>query len=569
MMLSLKHSLTRRRAVPIAVTTAISILGLQGCGMKQIYDDQATIARTARTIANSTPQSSSIITTHAGAWLTGERIPASKSQPDIYDKHVVYNATSPSLSAIATWIVQQIGVRAEVDASATQTSAGTPSAPAAIPLNVPGRTPTLPAGLATALSPFGGTSAPADTGMPLRYSGTFRGFLDLVGARFGVWSQYRDGTVRFLRTETRTFTLPTLADQSVMSGQITTGDNSSGGSSNGSSMGSSGSGTLNTLGSASGLSGNGGSGTGGQTMGLSVQSSPLATIQSTAQALAGTGSTVVVDQNLGVLSVTGSPPQCDRVEEWVRKLTAMYGKQVAIDVHVYEVRLTHEENYGLNLALAYKSHSGHTGLSSVSASTPTVLGSSTPMTFGAQILSGPLAGSSATIQALSSLGNVSEVVSRSGVTQNGKLLALQAARSQGYVQSTSTTLAASVGSSTAIQTGTIVPGFTSAFMPKVIDGRILLDFDMTLSDLLSLQTFTSGTGSGQSSVQLPSLQMARFEQSVSLKPGETLVLTGMRQVTATTTNNGVGSPYMPLLGGGVDAQKGDTVLAVVISARLL
>lgn len=170
MMLSLNHKLTRRRIIPIAVTTAISMLGLQGCGMRQIYDDQATIARTARTIANSTPQSGSIVTTHAGAWLTGERIPASKSQPDIYDRHVVYNATSPSLSAIATWIVQQIGVRAEVDASATQTSAGAPSAPAAIPLSVPGRTPGLPAGLATSLSSYGSSSAPADTSMPLRYS---------------------------------------------------------------------------------------------------------------------------------------------------------------------------------------------------------------------------------------------------------------------------------------------------------------------------------------------------------------------------------------------------------------
>jgi hypothetical protein len=155
------------------------------------------------------------------------------------------------------------------------------------------------------------------------------------------------------------------------------------------------------------------------------------------------------------------------------------------------------------------------------------------------------------------------------VTQNGKLLALQAAKSQGYVASTSTTLAASVGSSTSIQTGTLVPGFTSSFLPKVVDGRILIDFDMTLSDLLRLDTFVSGTGSSQSSVQLPLEQITRFQQSISLKPGETLVLTGMRQQSASTTNNGIGSPWMPLLGGGVDAQKGDTIISVVISARLL
>jgi hypothetical protein len=43
----------------------------------------------------------------------------------------------------------------------------------------------------------------------------------------------------------------------------------------------------------------------------------------------------------------------------------------------------------------------------------------------------------------------------------------------------------------------------------------------------------------------------------------------MREQSTSTTNNGIGSPYMPLLGGGVDAQKKDTMIAVVITARLL
>lgn len=566
------NGLWRRLAAAI-----LTIVAVQGCALRPLYDEQRAIGNAARTAATSAPQSAPIVTTHDGEWLMGERVAASKPQPDIFDKHVVYFSASPTLSGIAAWIAQQVGVRAEVDASATRPLpiAGAPVPPAGMtPTSQPPGTavvtPTLPMGLATSLASFGGSGGTSGSALPLRYSGSFRGLLDVVDARFGVWSQYRDGTVRFLRTETRTFTLPTLADTSYMSGQITTGDSNSS-SSGGGAAGTSSTGQLNTGGSMSGLSGNGsgGSGSAGQSMGLSLQSSPLATIEKSAQALAGPGASVVVDQNLGILTVTASPPQCDRVEEWVRKLTAMYGKQVAIDVHVYEVRLTHEENYGLNLELAYKSHSGHTGVTFASTSAPTVLSASTPMRFGAQILSGPFAGSGATIQALSSLGNVTEVVSRSGVTQNGKLLALQAARSQGFVQSTSTTLAASVGSSTAIQTGTLVPGFTSSFIPKVIDGRILVDFDMTLSDLLGLQTFTSGSGASQSSVQLPSLQMARFEQSVTLKPGESLVLTGMRQVNISTANNGIGSPYLPILGGGVDAQKGDTVLAVVISARLL
>ncbi|MNU00008.1 hypothetical protein D3C72_2430190 [compost metagenome] len=61
----------------------------------------------------------------------------------------------------------------------------------------------------------------------------------------------------------------------------------------------------------------------------------------------------------------------------------------------------------------------------------------------------------------------------------------------------------------------------------------------------------------------------RFAQSVSLKPGESLVLTGLHNQKAATTNNGVGEPWMAALGGGVGATRGDTVIAIVISARLL
>jgi len=564
------------RNTTIATVVATMLSSMSGCGIYQTNRDQEAITADAKASVETAQRSRPVVQVHEGSWLMGEKVRASKVQPEIFDNPVVFKDKSVfTLTDIATWIAQNMGVRAEVDASAQ--SMATPLVSGAIvpPVRPAGPFPTdgaTPA-LSSALPSFSGATPtpfmpmrPSAPQGPFSYTGKFKGFLDVIDARYGVWSRYQDGVVVFFKTETRTFTIPTLADDSSMSGTITTGDSTSSGSSSG------GSGGQTTGGSvSSGQASNSGSssGDGGQTMKLQLQSTPWGTLRETAAAIAGSSAQVIADKNLGVLTVTGSPPQCERVEQWVKSLNAMFGKQVAIDVHVYQVQLTREDNYGLDLSLAYKSGSGHTGATFAGASPPTVTSSSTPMTFGANIVGGSLDGTKAAIQALSTLGNVSQVVSRSGVTQNGKLLALQAAKSQGYVASTSTTLAASVGSSTSIQTGTLVPGFTSSFLPKVVDGRILIDFDMTLSDLLRLDTFVSGTGSSQSSVQLPLEQITRFQQSISLKPGETLVLTGMRQQSASTTNNGIGSPWMPLLGGGVDAQKGDTIISVVISARLL
>jgi len=560
----------------LAVAAAVTFASLAGCGVQQVYHEQDALGADAKAQVETSVKSRPIVQVHDGAWLMGEKIQATKPEPEIYDKQVVFNhPEGMTLPEVAMWITENIGVRAVVDASVQ--GANSPggagaaagmamafSARTALPspaLGLPGAQalPSLPAAYPV--------SSGALAGSPLRfYTGAFRGFLDQADAHYNVWSRYKDGVVTFFTTETRTFQLPSIADTASMNGSISTGDSSSG-----SSQGSSGAGTANA-GSAQTASTSGSSsssGSGNQTITLGVQVTPWQTLERTANAIAGCKDCVIGDQNLGVLTVTGTPVQCDRLESWVKNLDSMYGKQVAIDVHVYQIQETLEHNYGINLTLGYKSSGAHTGLSMTGAAAPLVTSTSTPMTFGASILGGSLSGSSAAVQALATLGNVSQLISRSGVTQNGKLLALQAAKQEGYVASTQSTLTASVGSSTTMQTATLVPGFTSSFLPKVIDGRILIDFDMTLSDLLDLKTFTSGSGSSASSVQLPTMQLTRFEQSVSLKPGETLILTGMRQQNTSTTNNGVGSPYLPILGGGVDAQKGDTIIAVVISARLL
>ncbi|WP_434716394.1 secretin N-terminal domain-containing protein [Paraburkholderia sp. A3RO-2L] len=549
--------------------TALTIIAsmLSACGVQEIYHQQSALAAQAKDSIATTPRSRPIVVIHEGSLLMGEKVRASKAQPEIFDNPVEFREKRAlTLSEIAAWIAQTVRVRAEVDPSAQSTTPAGTNTPIAATTVPNGPLPSSGFGGVPALStalpgvpPSAPTSSFAPAPKSFRYSGDFAGFLKTVEAQFNVYSRYRDGVVTFFRTETRTFTVPTLDDTATMGGSITTGD-SQGAST---AQGSGGSTTPSTAGSGSS------SGSGGQTMTLHLQASPWQTLQATGQAIAGNGATVVADKNLGILTVTGTPPQCDRVEAWMKSLTAQYGKQVSISVDVYQVQETKEENYGMNLKVAYLSKNGHTGITLTGAQAPTVTSSTTPMTFGATILGGTLSGTSATIQALSSLGNVTQLVSRAGVTQNGKMLALQVAKSQGYVQSTSTTLAASVGSSTSIQTGTLVPGFTSSFIPKVIDGRILIDFDMTLSDLIRLDTFTSGSGTSQSSVQLPLEQITRFQQSIGLKPGESLVLTGMRQQSTSTTNNGVGSAWNPLAGGGVDATSGNTIIAVVITAKLL
>jgi hypothetical protein len=229
-----KHLSLARCATLSGVTLAMV---LSGCAIPHVQDQKEAISGAAKDALKNAPQSRPVARVHSGAWLMGEKVPATRAQPDIYDKHVAFNSSKPmSLKDIATWLATEVGVPVDVEASAyvplpAQSSAttGTTNNPTN-PMPAGGLVGPLPAGpgpfqgasplngLSTSL-PGGNSSTAASASQStavLKYSGKLRGFLDVVNASYHVWSRYRDGRVAFFRTETRTFAMPSLPDSSTM-----------------------------------------------------------------------------------------------------------------------------------------------------------------------------------------------------------------------------------------------------------------------------------------------------------------------------------------------------------------
>lgn len=540
----------------LTVAASLAAFALQGCTIRDIQREQAATTEAARTNTATSPQSRPVVQFHDSAWLMGERIAASKPQPAIYDKLVDYSYPAGSLVDVSQWIMRATGIPVVIDQSvdASLQSGFQPPKSGAVggalpPLPPPysGSTASMP-GLAPA------TDLPAGV-TRLTYKGPFKGFLDQQQNRFGVWSRYRDGTITFFRTETRMFPLPALSETSVLDSTITTASTSSGGS---------GSGGGSSSGGSSGDSGN------SQTSTLKVEISPWKRLETTVGAVAA-GAKVVADPDLGMLVVTGTPPQCDAVESMMKSLNAMYGKKIAVDIHVYSVELQRGENYGLDLSLQYKSATGHTSAGIAGAPAPAISGGGKGLSFGANILSGPFAGTNGAVRMLSSLGNVTTTLSNAGVTQNGKKITLQDGERQGYLAQQQSTLAANVGSTATSQADFVTTGFTGQFLPKLVNGAIVMDMALTINRLLAMETLPPGCSpdKSQNCLVTPHTKNYDLQSIATLQPGESLVLVGMQRDVNSTQNNGVGSPFMPLLGGGVDGSQSRTLLAVVISARLL
>ena len=130
-------------------------------------------------------------------------------------------------------------------------------------------------------------------------------------------------------------------------------------------------------------------------------------------------------------------------------------------------------------------------------------------------------------------------------------------------------------------------------LPRILDhGRLIVLFSMNLTDLLSLETFSSDGSSSEDGeeasdssdssdtesesgdkettvVQLPKMQTRGFVQEIAMRSGSTLVLTGFEQVKNNITTGGIGKAKMGLLGGQAYSDNTRDVMVILLTPEVL
>ncbi len=530
-------------------------VGKQAAGLQ----DQAT-----RNIAVQHPSEvKPVVTTVDSAWLMGDAIAVAKPASPLLSSPILYHpAQRVSLADIAAYITLSKGLvvdTAEVmqtmamsGASGVQGMAGSPGAPQ-LPLS--GSVFPAQSGL------LGGVGMPG-AGMPLpqnlqsmaiSYEGTVSGLLDIAASKAAVWWRFDEGKVVFYRTETKTFYLPAISRKSLGDSTITTATANSG-------TGAASSGGTNTSASS------------GATITSDYEVDMWGDLEKTAKAV-GSGAQVAANASAGSLTVTGTPAQVRAVENWVKELMQQLSQQVAITVQVYRVKIIQEDTYNWDPSIVFKKAAGTIGYNVSSPTALVPLSGNTPLGIAASVLTptagqgawGQYTGSQAAFQALSTLGKVTETLQQTMVTLNGEPAPIQIANQQGYLASSSTLTQTVGGAITTYTPGTVTTGFTATFIPRVLNGKIVLSMTMTNSTLLGITT----VGSAMNGIQTTNVDLSTFQQSVSLTPGDALLLSGVQQDNGSVNHEGVGSPTNAILGGGVNNQIGKSMIAIVVSAKVL
>ncbi|MBO4284654.1 MAG: hypothetical protein J5895_00270 [Alphaproteobacteria bacterium] len=376
--------------------------------------------------------------------------------------------------------------------------------------------------------------------MLVSYKGPLSGLLDEVCNRFGIWWKYDKKQIYFYKYITKSFTLYTLPTKPSLSVSI-------GGSSQS-------------------------SGTGSSSVSLSNSANIdlWSTIENSIKSMISQGAQMTTDQSSGIITLTGTPNDIRKVAKFVHEQNVRLSRQVAISVKVLQVSVTDSDKYGLDLnAVFLGGNNDHIkGVDIAGAGGQDGLFNNLHMT----VLAGSWSIDSA-IQALSEIGKASLVTSGTVTTLNNKPAPLQVVKTQNYISEITKTNSGSDGNYYDLSTETkeIETGFTLDILPRILEhGRLLLMFNLTLSDLIELQKVSlTSNPSGGEFIQNPIIETRGFTQEVAMKTGETLILTGYERVESFTQKAGVGSAENSLLGGTVSANQNRSILVIMLTPVVL
>lgn len=186
--------------------------------------------------------------------------------------------------------------------------------------------------------------------------------------------------------------------------------------------------------------------------------------------------------------------------------------------------------------------------------------------FGLSITSGAFKGTTAIVQALQEIGRVSTSTEIPLSIQNRHGMYYNVRQTFSYVSATTpaTSTAGGTGGIPGITTSQDQVGFKLMLYPSVTaHNSINLTVSIDQSTLQSLQTFTSGSGSNQQSVQLPNTSGEGATVDAIVRNGGTLILTGFEQKTNQFDRRGL-APNVPLIAGGSKTADSERVTTIII-----
>ncbi|MFR0656162.1 PilN family type IVB pilus formation outer membrane protein [Pantoea sp. SIMBA_079] len=534
---------------------------LQGCALERINDVNRNAGQTADEASSLIRQAADnrpVVQFQNSQFVNPVPLPVAKydAPREIVNCNMPYRAKSPQdiwqfSQDIAT--VCHIRTRVTPDAAAVLGGRGPESgSPTQRLTSVP--SPALSAsdemrplesfggGTAAAAAPSAGVSR---TFSGITYNGNLGGLLDIVTARLGISWKYEDGMVTFFYLQTARFDIEPSDAKYALTGSVVSGVSNSSSSDGGGGSGGSGSG-----GNSGGVSGESGTSLKSD---VSMGNNLYDDLKSTAESMLTPGvGRLDMNKTTGTVVITDVPEVVRRIGEYLTSENKALSKQVNLKVVIYTVNTDTSDAVGIDWNVVYKTLAGKYGINLAGpAGTVADAGAiSFSVLDTATGSARQFAGSSFLFDALSKQANVADVRTIPLMTTNMASASVVVGRQISYLKSVSTTVYQTGNSALPSQTltpGSVTTGTNITIFPKILDGgdRMMLNMFLNISSLIRLREITSDT----EKLEAPEVDSRSVPQRVWLKPGQTVVISGLEQNVSSGSKQGMFSPDNLITGG--------------------
>ena len=534
---------------------------LQGCALERINDvnrSAGTTADEASALIRQAAENRPVVQFQNSQYVSPVPLPVAKydAPREVVNCNMPYRAVKPQdiwqfSQDIAT--VCHIRTRVTPDAAAVLGGGGGQNgSPTQRLASVP--SPALPTGGDMRPLDSFGTGATASTAAPsagtsrtfsgVTYTGNLGGLLDIVTARLGISWKYEDGMVTFFYLQTARFDIEPSDAKYALTGSVVSGVSNSSSSDGGTGSGSSGSS------SSGGVSGESGTSLKSD---VAMGNNLYDDLKSTAESMLTPGvGRLDMNKTTGTVVITDVPEVVRRVGEYLTSENKALSRQVNLKVVIYTVNTETSDAVGIDWNVIYKTLAGKYGINLAGpAGTVADAGSvSFSVLDTATGAARQFAGSSFLFDALSKQAKVADVRTIPLMTTNMASASVVVGRQIAYLKSVSTTVY-STGSTTlpsqTLTPGSVTTGTNITIFPKILDGgdRMMLNMFLNISSLIQLREISSDT----EKLEAPEVDSRSVPQRVWLKPGQTVVISGLEQNVATSNRQGQLSPDNQVTGG--------------------
>ena len=366
----------------------------------------------------------------------------------------------------------------------------------------------------------------------IRYRGSLSGFLNLLGGRWDTGWWFRDGIVRISDRIFRTYPIRASVAQSSLSLETAESGTESG--------------SLST--------------------GVRLESAAWEEIDANLASIVDRGQ-YNLSPGAGLVSVLAPPSVHAAVDAYLARANEVFDTRISIEVAAAFLDVSDLDDHGLSLTFLASLLHGEADvrLGRDSASEAPAIATFTIV----ESAGGGLArhvGTTAMLRALSRTNRVIDYRTANAITRHGSPVPIRLSRRRDIVRRVSVTVEGD-SSTTAVESEPLDTGLSISAHPRLIDpGKVHLTLSVAARDLVSLVPFQS---SGNSTVQLATVDERRLTHDLVIGNDELVILAGYEQRRSGVLGEGVGSPEFFLLGGSRMEESRRSRLYLFVSARAI